>query len=1051
MKRIAHISDTHIRNLKYHDEYRHVFNQIYDSLKQEQPDYIVHTGDLAHTKTQLSPEYFEMASNFLKSLSDIAPTIMILGNHDGNLKNGDRQDAVTPIAEAMQHPNFTLLKNSGEYSPEPGITFNVLSVFDRDNWRPPSNLKSVNIALYHGAVRGSQVGSGFSLDHGEDDLSIFSDFDYAMLGDIHRTQSLDSEDKVWYCGSTVQQNFGESQLKGYLIWNIHSKEKHSIQKRLFRSPRPFITIELNQDGTLPKAQVPKNSRLRLVCNHNLPMAKLKRACDYAQVKWSTHSVSFVNNSSAAGSVSSAKNGKALNMRDPKNQEKFLREFMEDQEISNSIREKVVELSRDYLKKVDTSTGMSRNVVWGIKKMQWNYLFNYGKGNTLDFSKLNGLVGIFGKNYSGKSSIIDAALFGLFNTTSKGERKNVHIINQNQERALCKLEIAVGDDLYKVTRSLEKTTVRSKGKESHSAKTELDFTKYSFGTIAESKNGDTRNKTDENIRNTFGSLEDFMMTSLAAQNDSFGFINEGSTKRKEILAKFLDLQIFDQMHKLAKQDSAEMRGVIKHLQSLDWDKKLSRAEAELCEILEDIGTQRGLCVKHGARLETLKEEQQSIKNQVDAASQKEINIESVKNILLKARKSLSSNSKEMNRLSIEISSKRSSIEDLSLRLPSLLEESAQAKAELQTLEMLKDQISKTHKSVEKAKRERSRLQSKIDMLHDHEYDPDCSFCSDNEFVKKAEEAKITIVEVIRNIESLNAQMLDLKMKASTFAEITLKATVKDYEARKDMLTTNQSEVRNMSLQWENCEGKVSLMERKIKDCEGDITYYNDNIEAYENLTSLQGDFSAITKTVSIKAAEIQRCEEKVLGFMSEKGSSERMIQEASERIQQIKDAERDYIAYDIFVKATHPNGISYEVIKSMLPVINEEIQKVLSSIVDFQVFFAEDGDKLEIYLKHPKYDPRPLSMGSGAEKTIASMAVRLALISVSSLPKSNIFVLDEPATALDAEHMEGFARLLQMIKTQFKTVLLITHLESLKDVVDMSIDIDKTDGYAQVNL
>ena len=109
MKRIAHISDTHIRNLKYHDEYQHVFNQIYDSLKQEQPDYIVHTGDLAHTKTQLSPEYFEMASNFLKSLADIAPTIMILGNHDGNLKNGDRQDAVTPIIEAMNHPNFTLL------------------------------------------------------------------------------------------------------------------------------------------------------------------------------------------------------------------------------------------------------------------------------------------------------------------------------------------------------------------------------------------------------------------------------------------------------------------------------------------------------------------------------------------------------------------------------------------------------------------------------------------------------------------------------------------------------------------------------------------------------------------------------------------------------------------------------------------------------------------------------------------------------------------------------------------------------------------------------
>jgi len=194
MFRISHISDTHIRNLKYHDEYRHVFNQIYDSLKQEQPDYIVHTGDLAHTKTQLSPEYFEMASNFLKSLADIAPTIMILGNHDGNLKNGDRQDAVTPIVEAMNHPNFTLLKNSGEYSPEPGLTFNVLSVFDRDNWQAPSNENAINIALYHGAVRGSMVGSGFSLDHGEDDVSIFEDFDYAMLGDIHKTQRLGTSD-----------------------------------------------------------------------------------------------------------------------------------------------------------------------------------------------------------------------------------------------------------------------------------------------------------------------------------------------------------------------------------------------------------------------------------------------------------------------------------------------------------------------------------------------------------------------------------------------------------------------------------------------------------------------------------------------------------------------------------------------------------------------------------------------------------------------------------------------------------------------------------------
>jgi DNA repair exonuclease SbcCD ATPase subunit len=338
-----------------------------------------------------------------------------------------------------------------------------------------------------------------------------------------------------------------------------------------------------------------------------------------------------------------------------------------------------------------------------------------------------------------------------------------------------------------------------------------------------------------------------------------------------------------------------------------------------------------------------------------------------------------------------------------------------------------------------------------MLHDHEYDPNCKFCCDNEFVKKAEEAKVTIVEVNESIETLNAQMLDLKMKASLIDEVYSQAVVRDYEVQRDTLAREQSEVRNMSLQWENCEGKVSLMERRIKDCEADIAYYNDNIEAYENLTSLRRDLQAINKTVSLKESEIKKCDAKVLEFMSEKGSAKRTIEEAEERIQQIRAAERDYIAYDLFVQATHANGISYEVIKSMMPVINAEIQKILSSIVDFEVFFDNDGDKLEVYLQHPKYDPRPLSMGSGAEKTIASMAIRLALISVSSLPKPSWFILDEPATALDAEHMEGFTRLLQMIKAQFKTVLLITHLDSLKDIVDKTIEIDKVDGYANVKL
>tara|TARA_R100000030_G_scaffold43301_1_gene32668 strand:- start:25 stop:1752 length:1728 start_codon:yes stop_codon:yes gene_type:complete len=573
----------------------------------------------------------------------------------------------------------------------------------------------------------------------------------------------------------------------------------------------------------------------------------------------------------------------------------------------------------------------------------------------------------------------------------------------------------------------------------------------LGVHAESKNGETRNKTDENIQSVFGTMSDFMMTSLSAQNDSFGFIQEGSTKRKEILAKFLDLQVFDQMHKLAKQDSSELKGVIKHLNSADSEKKLKRAQGELSEILEDIQIQRDTCDKHRARLEILLKEQKMINDQVKAASKREINIESLKSQKLACENALQGALRKKLDLEHSLNTKRAEIANMELQLQTEAPLASSAKTKLEAVDIHKKDIKKTQSEFDKLHRKQSNLQSKIDLLHDHEYDPDCEFCCNNEFVKQAEQAKVDILSVDEGLEKVGDKLAKMKASLEAYDVQSLVDAITAFEATSKNLASLQSAVEKEMLQLQNSTSSIELNTNKITSIDEDIAYYNANIEAYENLESLRRDLVAITKTVDIKKSEIKKCEDKVLEYMSEKGSAVRMIEECRENIKKIKEAERDYIAYDIFVQATHANGISYEVIKSMLPVINSEIQKILSSIVEFDVFFADEGSKLEIYLQHPKYDPRPLSMGSGAEKTIASMAVRLALVSVSSLPKSQIFILDEPATALDADHMEGFTRLLQMIKSQFKTVLLITHLDSLKDIVDTTIEIDKVDGYAHVNL
>lgn len=1053
LKRIAHISDTHIRNLQYHEEYKIAFKNIYNSLKEEHIDYIVHTGDLAHTKTQLSPEYFELATSFLKNLADIAPTIIILGNHDGNLKNDGRQDAITPIVEALNHTNLKLLKNSGEYSPEPGLTFNVLSVFDRDNWSKPSTQNDINIALYHGAIAGSLIGgeTDYSMDHGEDDVSIFKDFDYAMLGDIHRTQALDLEGRVWYAGSTIQQGFGESLLKGYLIWNIMGKDKFSVEKKLFMSPRPFITVEINENGTLPEQDVPKNSRLRLICNHNIPSAKLKRISDFAQAKWSPYSVQFINRGNGGMSSSLTKRGKALNLRDIEVQKKLFADFLSNKSVSDEVKEKVNELISTYFTKLNLDRELNRNIVWKLDKMEWNNLFNYGEGSSIDFSKLKGLVGIFGKNYSGKSSIIDSALFGLFNTTSKGERKNAYIINQNKDKAICKLKISVGDDRYEINRSLEKKTKSTKGTETIEAKTELDFSKYTFGSNYESKNGTSRTETDDNIRKTFGTFEDFLMTSVSSQNDNFGFINEGVTKQKEILAKFLDLQMFDEMNKEVKKESADKRAIIKHLNSFEWEKKLKKATSELQEIIEDIEEQKTLCDKHKARLEVLLEEKAKINEQVLAASGKEIDIDKLQTDLKTANSALKKSREEISTLTTTLEEKRSKMDSKASIVDDLRSAAIEARNEMETLSLLKVELKKEIPKLDTLIRQADSLQSKIDTLHDHEYDPNCKFCCDNEFVKQAEQAKIKIVEVNEAKEKQSKLVLDLKMKSSLFDETSLQSKIDLFEKTEKEIKSLNQDITNLSLQFENLESKAVLFQHKILKLEEDIKYYNDNKDAYENLSTLKGELQAINLTLRAKQDEIKSCDNKVLEFMSEKGSATRIIEEAKEKIEQIRKGEAEILAYDLFVEATGPKGISYEVIKSMLPIINEEISKILSTIVDFEVFLEDDGDKLEIYIKHPKYEPRPLSMGSGAEKTIASMAVRLALLTISSLPRPTFFVLDEPATALDAEHMEGFSRLLQIIKEQFELVLLITHLDSLKDVVDSTIEINKEEGFAKVTI
>ena len=244
--------------------------------------------------------------------------------------------------------------------------------------------------------------------------------------------------------------------------------------------------------------------------------------------------------------------------------------------------------------------------------------------------------------------------------------------------------------------------------------------------------------------------------------------------------------------------------------------------------------------------------------------------------------------------------------------------------------------------------------------------------------------------------------------------------------------------------------IIRIEKEISDLEANERVYEENRDAIENLEALLKDRVRAEKKLESSNNKLSMLNNELMDLHKEHGSVESRIENLEAAQQELADLQKRFAAYDLFMRCMHSNGIAYDIIKKKLPVINEEIAKVLANIVDFEIFFEDDGKKMNVFIKHPRHEARPLEMGSGAEKTLAAMAIRLSLLSVSSLPKGDLFILDEPGTALDEENMEGFIRILELIKTYFKTVLLISHLDSLKDCVDTQITIDKTSGYAHVN-
>ncbi len=251
---VAHLADIHIRTFRMHDEYMDVFKNLINDLNSLLDEYsreeirIVVAGDLVHQKIVISNEQLMLGTWFLRKLEEIAPVIVIAGNHDLLENNKDRMDSITPMVQFLGDKEVNYFKESKCYLDD-NIVWCIYSIFE-NNERP--DIESARkqfgddktyIGLFHAPVMNAKTDIGYEIDHGAG-LDIFEGCDIAMLGDIHKRQSFNHKGiLIAYASSLIQQNFGENVTKhGFLLWDVETKTytEHDVENKT-----PFYQFRIN--------------------------------------------------------------------------------------------------------------------------------------------------------------------------------------------------------------------------------------------------------------------------------------------------------------------------------------------------------------------------------------------------------------------------------------------------------------------------------------------------------------------------------------------------------------------------------------------------------------------------------------------------------------------------------------------------------------------------------------------------------------------------------------------------------------------------------------
>jgi len=1126
--KIAHIADVQIRFGSRHDEYRQVFQRLYEDLKIQKPDRIFLGGDLVHHKINMSPNSFELLAEFLVNLSKIAPTDVILGNHDLNLQQLEQGDAISPIFKLgsmfekdgdktafiitnENKDNIDYDKNAVYYFPDSGfydignnVIYGVFSCKDNEILEfPEKEDDKTYIGLYHGTVYGARGDNGYE-QKGDNlmRLSTFKHFDMVMLGDIHEYQSFRDDASVAYCGSLIQQNYGESIDKGYLLWETDS---NSHVRKFIPNDYGFSKLVIARGENIEDrlthlkfSHNKKKTRVHIVIEEleenfsqereNQISRKIKEihGCEIVKVEHS-----FVAKDILVDDESP---------EDPRKQsEEYIKEFIADGTFDCDDDEIV-----DIIKlnsQINQELGINehedkRGSSWYMEKIEISNIFSFPiKPTIIDFNSLNGITGLFGENYNGKTNVVKAIVWGLYKEIlGGGDAKFLVNLYTDSNQGYVTIYLTIDGKKFKIHRTV-KTTKHKDGKTSNSY-----GIKYQSLELGYDGDGDLESESWENeksdkataekreveslVEESIGDVDDFTKVTLQVQGGKDDYINQSQQPKNSLISRYLGLEAYKMRYEYANEYFKEIKKKQKEIGAkLELELKITDLEKNKSEkdiMLDRLKTEKGEVSKNKEDVETDILEQTKKLEKVEKLTYNDSavvenllkeegeNIEKYNTAIKDLEDWLSINFKKElpfkeGETEAGIASELASVQNVFKT-----EKDDYIKIDSWTKENLKKDlpnIDGLDAKIISLREDMTGLQNQLPTLRGKS----CPTCGNVQ--QKADPAKEK--ECLSNIELKKGEIENLQTQINSFNEITkqniiidgqiekkknltdslknrkekidlLKDRLSLFESMKEIIEHNKK-VEDNSARLEKGRGLKAQSEKTIESLNENLTKISENKKKEAKNKKTQDYINSQDEFLRAYKVTLYGLDKNITEVYGDIRVLESDIKINSEKLESVKEAEKMFKKYSIYLQAMHRDGIPALIIRKKLPIINSKINSILQQIVEFKVELdiLPNGDIFEyFYYSEDKSDSLPLQFSSGAQKFVASIAIKDALHFISTLTKPSMSIIDEGFGTLSGRLSLEIVNILQYLKSKHKTVIFVTHKNEIKDFADNIIEVSK---------